>query len=312
MSTPCVAVVDIGSNSIKVLVAGPAARGGLQTWLSQTIETRISAGIGAVTPRLTEEGMTRGLGAVGELLAQAAAFDPERVQLVATSAVRAAANRIEFCDRVRNKTGIELRLLSGEEEANLIGRGLTCDPALAAWQDFHLFDLGGGSLECLGFVQRRVRQARSLQLGCVRLTEQFVSDRSQPVDRGVLVALEAQVRRTLRESGFTFAPVAGSLAVGTGGTITTARTILAARRQQTVAESDPRIPVADLQMLLAELASYDLARRRAVPGLTPARADVFPAALATLVAVAGEGGFAAYHHSFYNLRYGVADELLQQ
>ena len=155
MNAPSVAVVDIGSNSIKVLVAAPAPEGGLQTLLSHTIEARISAGIAAANPQLTEEGMARGLAAIGDLLAEAAPLHPARVQLVATSAVRDAVNGAEFRARVRKQTGLEIRLLSGDEEANLIGRGLTCDPALTSLQDFYLFDLGGGSLECLRFAQRQ-------------------------------------------------------------------------------------------------------------------------------------------------------------
>src|SRR6185369_16463559 len=124
--------------------------------------------------------MTRGIEAIRALLGDATEFSREKIVLVATSAVRDAQNGADFRARVRAATGHEIRILSGDEEANLIGRGLTSDPALRDLRDFYVFDLGGGSLECLAFRDRRVEQAVSLQLGCVRLTEKFVADPAQP------------------------------------------------------------------------------------------------------------------------------------
>src|SRR5262245_15760732 len=130
MSSP-VAVIDIGSNSIKILVARRAADGRIEPLKIRTIDARISAGISQANPRLSEDGMARGLAAIQELLAEAAPFQPARITLVATSAVRDAANGPAFREQVRAVTGQTIRILSGDEEANLIGRGLTADPALA-------------------------------------------------------------------------------------------------------------------------------------------------------------------------------------
>ena len=75
-------------------------------------------------------------------------------------------------------------------------------------------------------------------------------------------------------------------------------------------ETDSTVTVKELRQLLEVLGAMPLARRKQISGLPRARADVFPVALATLIAVAGTGGFAAYRHSVYNLRYGIAAELL--
>ncbi len=144
--SPAVAVIDIGSNSIKVLVAARNETGVVTALKSKTIDARISAGISKAKPELSEEGMARGLAAIQELLTDAAPFSPVRTVLVATSAVRDAGNGDHFRARVRAATGHDIRILTGDEEANLIGRGLTCDPALADLKDFYVFDLGGGSL----------------------------------------------------------------------------------------------------------------------------------------------------------------------
>ena len=121
MSSASVAVIDIGSNSIKVLVATRATDGSIVPLKVRTIDARISAGISKSEPRLTEEGMSRGVEAIVTLLTDAAAFSPSKIVLVATSAVRDARNGAEFRARVRAATGHDIRILTGDEEANLIG-----------------------------------------------------------------------------------------------------------------------------------------------------------------------------------------------
>jgi exopolyphosphatase/guanosine-5'-triphosphate,3'-diphosphate pyrophosphatase len=93
--------------------------------------------------------------------------------------------------------------------------------------------------------------------------------------------------------------------------VNTARAIFAARMGQPVADTAAIMPVEELRVLLADMARLDLGQRRQVDGLPPARADVFPTALAIVIALAEIGDFSAFHHSVHNLRYGVAAELLQ-
>jgi exopolyphosphatase/guanosine-5'-triphosphate,3'-diphosphate pyrophosphatase len=309
MSAP-IAVIDIGSNSIKVLVARRAPDGSIEALKIRTIDARISAGISKRAPRLSEEGMARGIDAVRALLADAAEFSAAKIVLVATSAVRDAQNGAEFRERVRAATGHEIRILSGDEEANLIGRGLTCDPALSTQRNFYVFDLGGGSLECLAFRERRIEQAVSLQLGCVRLTEKFVPDPSPPVSSQAIAEVAAHTKDVIAKSGFAFSLPRDGIAIGTGGSVTTLRAILGAREGKAFDETDPVVPIAYLRDVLDWIAALPLAQRKQISGLPAARADVFPAALVTLLAVAESGGFSAYHNSVYNLRYGLADEAL--
>jgi exopolyphosphatase/guanosine-5'-triphosphate,3'-diphosphate pyrophosphatase len=303
-----VAVIDIGSNSIKILVASKNDAGRPVARQIRTIEARISAGIGRENPSLAPEGAARGIQAVAELVAGAHAFRAEQIIIVATSAVRDAANGRQFCDRIRVETGQPVRILTGAEEANLIALGLLCDPALESLRDFYVFDLGGGSLECLDFRDRKVAQAASLPLGCVRLTESFVADPEMPFSAGQRIA--GEVRTAVVGAGFSLTQCA--TAVGTGGTLTTARAVLGAREGRTLEKTDPRLSVVQLRHMLAQVGGLALAERRNVPGLPPARADIFPTALSTLVALADLGGFDAYHHSFYNLRWGVAAEALER
>jgi exopolyphosphatase/guanosine-5'-triphosphate,3'-diphosphate pyrophosphatase len=307
---PSVAVIDIGSNSIKVLVAQRTSNGTLTALLMKTLDARISAGISKAEPRLSDEGMARGLAAVKELLTDAAAFVPAKTIIVATSAVRDAANGAVFRQRILTETGYSVRILSGDEEANIIGRGLTCDPALAGLRDFHLFDLGGGSLECLSFRDRTISQAVSLQLGCVRLTERCVADPTKAFTAEAGLQVSELVREHLAKNGFAFDLPAGTTAVGTGGTLTTARAILAAREGKKLEATSSVITVDQMHDLLALIGSVDLETRKRIPGVPAGRADVMPTALATFIALAEFGGISAFTNSLYNLRWGVADEAI--
>jgi len=311
MSSGPVAVIDVGSNSIKVLVATRDASGDITPLKIETIDARISAGISQRAASLSDAGMERGLEAIQALLRTAAEFNPTHTVLVATSAVREASNGGDFCERVRTATGHAVRILSGDEEANLIGRGLTADPSLRDLRNFYVFDLGGGSLECLAFQDRAIEQAVSLRLGCVRLTEKFVAAPSEPLSNAAVKQVIAHTREVLAESEFKFALPGDAVAVGSGGTLTTVRAIFGAREAKPFEATDTVIQISELRKLLEVLGEMPLARRKQISGLPRARADVFPVALATLIAVADAGAFSAYHHSVYNLRYGIAADLLK-
>lgn len=305
-----VAIIDLGSNSIKLLVATRAPGGGVQPLKLRTLDARIGAGISHARPVLGEAGMEAAISAIQTLLREAEAYNCDRHVLVATSAVRDAGNGPEFARRVQAATGFPLRILTGEEEANLIGRGLTADPALTTWEDFYVFDLGGGSLECLAFRGRRMEQAVSLQLGCVRLTEQFVPDPAAPFPVAAVPKIQEFIQGTLASAGFAFSLPATAAAIGTGGTVTTARAILGAAAGRVFDQSNPVISTAQLRALFDWVARLTLDERRHIPGLPPGRADVFPIAVLTLLTVAEAGALASFRNSLCNLRHGLAAEIL--
>jgi exopolyphosphatase / guanosine-5'-triphosphate,3'-diphosphate pyrophosphatase len=100
-------------------------------------------------------------------------------------------------------------------------------------------------------------------------------------------------------------------AIGTGGTVATVRAILGAREDKPIEATSAVVTTLQLQELLDYLAPMTLEQRRRVAGMPPGRADVFPVALATILAIASLGGFTELRHSFHNLRYGLAAQLLE-
>lgn len=309
MSGP-VAVIDVGSNSIKLLVAKSEKAHGIDPLFTETIETRISEGISKDLPQLAEDAIRKGCRTITELVRIAREYEPVRLTIVATSAVRDALNGQDFIDQVYEATGIKTRVLSGHEEASYIGNGLRCDPQLAGTEDFIQMDIGGGSLELISFKQAQIKQAISLRLGAVRLSERFVTDRDAAVSRNVETAIHAFVTAELAQSDFNFSP-AKNLLVATGGAIVVSRAIIAAQAGQEIEEQYPVIKKTQLETLKEQVCALPLHERMSIPHLPASRADIIPTALITILAVLKHAQRTSLTHSFYNLRYGMAAELLR-
>lgn len=305
-----VAVIDVGSNSIKLLIAAANPTDGIDTLFTETIETRISEGISRDLPNLTNGAMDNGLAAIMELVRIARKYETSEQIIVATSAVRDALNGQDFIDLVYEKTGLKIRILSGTEEATYIGRGLGYDPQLLGAEDYFQMDIGGGSLELIRFSQGSIEQALSLRLGAVRLSERFISDRDAPISKNVETAIAAFVRAELSQSGFSFTPKKSPL-VATGGAFVVSRAILAAEKGRTINEQPPALEMEELERLKTKLCALPLHERMAEPHLPATRADIIPTALITILALLRHADRKRLTHSFYNLRYGVAAELLR-
>ncbi len=304
------AALDIGSNTLKMLVVEQTATG-LVALGERTSETRISKGISQNQPALTEESMEAGVKVIGELYEEMQVFDPDFTRLVATSAVRDATNRDVFKERVFAETGKHIDVISGEEEAQLIGRGVLTDPKLADQQEVMIFDMGGGSVECIYIQNRTIQFAESLPLGGVRLLEQHVADPTQPLLKREKAAVIHTVNEKVSRLSLNMKDPEKALVVGAGGTYVTCRALLAHRKGTSLEESSPYLSIDDLQSVFEETASYDLNQRLQVPKLPANRADVFPVTLLALITLGQWAGVTRFYHCYHSLRYGVADALLR-
>ena len=133
---------------------------------------------------------------------------------------------------------------------------------------------------------------------------------SAPLQQNELTALAVHVRDELKRSGFRFAVVAPE-AVFTGGSMSTVRAIKGARHGLALEETPSTVGLATMNDMLDELAPLSLEQRKALPGMPAARADVFSAALVTMVALADYAHIDRFYHSLYNLRWGLAAEMLE-
>ncbi|MDI6632577.1 MAG: Ppx/GppA family phosphatase [Bacillota bacterium] len=285
-----IAVIDIGTNSTRYLLAdaGPGGRISRVETLLKT--TRLGEGMGRRL--LTERAMARTTAAVAEFWRRAQSKGAEKILVAATCAVREAANREDFVRLVQQATGLEMRVLSEREEACYTFYGVLTgfEVPEADLEKIAVVDVGGGSTE-LVWMEDGNLNASSLPLGAVRLTEQ-----------GEGIAVASLLRPVCRL-------IAGRRIFGTGGTITTLAAVA-----QGLAVYDPgrvhgyQLTAEKVTGLLARLARLSLEERKKVPGLQPERADVIVAGtriVAELLECTGASGITV---SECDILYGVAAE----
>jgi exopolyphosphatase/guanosine-5'-triphosphate,3'-diphosphate pyrophosphatase len=279
-----VAVIDLGSNSGRVVVLRVAPQGHLEILADGRSPLRLAREL-AARPRLSGEAIDRVVAALKDFTAIAAGSTAHQVVAVATSAVREAANGAELLERVRTEAGIQVTIIDGEEEARYSFLG-----AVYGVQADHgiLIDVGGGSIEASSFHDRRLVRTWTLPLGALRLSTTFL--RSDPPAEDEIDKLRGHVRKTLAEAEVPALDADGRL-VGTGGTIRNLAKIDRTTGQYPI----PRIHgyvlgrkrVSDIA---ARVGSRTGQRRRLIRGLNADRADsIVGGALATLVTMEALG-----------------------
>ncbi|MBN2068452.1 MAG: hypothetical protein JW739_02335 [Opitutales bacterium] len=301
-----ICVIDVGSNSIKMLIAEKSsADTAIHRLDEQTEETRIAKGMDS--GQLDQESMLAAVQSILSLKRYAQHFAPQEIYVTATSAVRDADNKQRFLALVKQATELDVQVLSGQEEAGYIAAGVCQDPSIEEGE-FQVLDLGGGSMEVIAFRNHAVLNKESLQLGAVRLTESLLTDATAPISTKRLNEVGNHVQSTLSNAAFPF--IKSPLLIGLGGAVTHARLLIASKEGIPFKESSPILAVKDLITLRDSLSKLSLEERISTYDLPPQRADIMPVALQTLISTATLAGVDSIRHSRYNLRYGIASTML--
>lgn len=295
-----IAAIDIGSNSIRQIVADVSPTGQIRVLDEMKAMPRLGEGLDR-TGALGQTALDAALAAVQRMVMLARQLGAARVEIVATSAVRDASNGMEFTSRVQALTGVDVRVLSGEQEALLCYRSALAHFELGAGRSL-VMDIGGGSLEIVLAKDGLIERVASLPFGAVRLTERFLSPVVKP--RGVR-ELRAYVRDGLKRAS----PVKdwrGVHVIGSGGTFTNLAGIMMSRQGMTSrSPHGTRVTRVELEHVLDWLQRLDPEERAAVPGLNPARADIIVAGLATAAEVLARFDARDLVSSGYGIREGL-------
>ena len=297
-----VAAIDIGSNSIRQIVADVSAEGAIQVVDEMKAAPRLAAGL-ASTGALADTSIRAALEALERMATLARQLGAERIDAVATSAVREASNASSFLAETARVTGLKVRVLDGEEEARLSFRSAVAHFDMGVGRTV-VMDIGGGSLELALTAEGVIERLASLPLGAIRLTETYF-------DKGVTPKAVRRVRRDVGEALGDEIPRRdwrGAQLIGSGGTFTNLAGIYLARQGILTARSvhAAHIPRADLEHILDMLADMTADERRAVPGLNPERADIIVAG----IAVAAEVLRRLESREIVVSRYGIREGLL--
>lgn len=273
------AVIDIGSNSVLLLLGSRAEDGALTIVQDLARVARLSQGV-AASGRLHPEAIARTLAVLREYraLADAHGVAVEDLQAVATEGLRMAANPEDFLEPAARVLGRPVRLISGDEEARLSYRSVALESPPD--QPLRVLDIGGASTELVVGRGLEVHGAFSHPVGSVRLSERFID--SDPPSPAALRAIEAAVRESLARQPL---PPHEEL-VGLAGTVTTVGALTLGLQVYDRDRVDGlRLEIERVRALRDELAHWPLERLQAVPVLGKGRADVVVTGVTILLTV---------------------------
>jgi exopolyphosphatase/guanosine-5'-triphosphate,3'-diphosphate pyrophosphatase len=303
-----VATIDIGTNTVLLLVAERDEKGTLRALTERAEITRLGQGVDR-TKRLLPEAVERTAACLQRYAREVAAAKVDRVTVVGTSAMRDAQGGDRLIELVRAAFAVDVRVLSGDEEARVTFRGALHGLGVDAGGAAAVFDIGGGSTE---IIVGRLRDGRlearflkSFDVGSVRLTERLVT--TDPPSPGEMAAVDAALRET-----FALVPPLpeGVVPVGVAGTMTT----LAAVAIEMATYDGSRVhgltlETAHLSRVAARLATCTLDERRRLAGMEPKRADVIVAGARIALALLRHWNAPRVLVSDGGVRWGLAEEL---
>jgi len=296
-----VAVIDIGSNSTRLLIAD-VAEGRVTEVERQSRVTRLGRGVD-LSGQLSVEAIEAACGAIADYMAICREGGVESIDAIATSAVRDASNGSAFAAELRERFALSARVLDGEEEARLTYLGATCEnspgvPTLVV-------DIGGGSTELIVGTGDEIAFHASLQAGVVRHSERHIT--TDPPSALELEALAGDVRGLI-ERAIAEQPGAGAEAgIAVAGTPTSLASI-----EIGLEPYDPKqvhghtLTLGTIQRLLSRLASAPLSKRAEIAGLHPDRAPNIVAGVVILVETMRAFALDSIEVSEHDILYGSA------
>jgi exopolyphosphatase / guanosine-5'-triphosphate,3'-diphosphate pyrophosphatase len=300
-STSRVAVVDIGTNSTRLLVADVVDGRVLEVERRNRV-TRLGRGVD-LSGQLSAEGVEGVCETIADYVELYGRLGAERIDAIATSAVRDASNGAAFIAELRERFALSARVLDGEEEARLTYMGATS--ARKPANSTLVIDIGGGSTELVVGKGAAVDFHTSLQAGVVRHTERHLS--ADPPSAVELEALAGDVRGVLNRGLAAFPEAHADAGIAVAGTPTSLAAI-----DLRLDPYDPervhghRLALGSIQTMLSRLASMPLSERLEVTGLHPDRAPTIVSGVVILVEVMRAFGLSEVEVSEHDILYGAA------
>ena len=296
-----VAVIDIGTNSTRLLVADVGDPGIDEVERVSTV-TRLGRGVDH-SGALSADAIEDVCGVIDQYLTRIEALGAEATSVIATSAVRDATNGDAFVAELRERFGLDARILSGQREAELTYEGAISEGGRDG--TILVCDIGGGSTEIVVGTGGEISLHDSLQIGVVRHTERFLAD--DPPTASQLEALASDVHDRLAEALSGIEPPRIERAIGVAGTPSSLAAVdLALEPYDPKAVEGHRLEIGTVQTWLSRLAAMPLAERREVTGLHPDRAQAIVAGLVILIEVMRSFGLDGIEVSEHDILYGSA------
>lgn len=306
-----VAAIDVGSNSIHLLVAAVGPSGEMKTLDVVKEQTRLGADLGSNS--LLDSNALVKVSNVLRRMREIAEGRKALVRAVGTQALREARNGEEFCTKLAKRSGVNVEIVSGREEARLVYLGVQYGLPVHE-QSALLVDIGGGSTEILLGQWGEERFSTSLKIGAVRLTELYL--KKDPLVPEGLLALKRYVDSRLEPVVHEIRKVGFETAVGSSGTIKAIKMVALSLQGKPAPESFHGVVLTAEELALAKaafLSAPTLEERLRIPGLDSKRADIIVAGTMVLDAITQQAGVSNWTLSMSAIREGIViDTLLRQ
>jgi exopolyphosphatase / guanosine-5'-triphosphate,3'-diphosphate pyrophosphatase len=299
-----VAAIDCGTNSIRLLVS--EVRDGRLVDVVRRMEiVRLGRDVDR-TGRFADDALARTFAALDDYAAVIASTQAGRVRMVATSATRDAANRDVFVAGVKARLGMTPDVVSGDEEAALSFDGATADLPHDAWPSPYLVcDIGGGSTEFVLGDDSGVRGARSVDIGCVRMTERHLHD--DPPTAEQVRAAAADIDDAIASADDAVGFAAARTLIGLAGSVTTVVAIaLGLTRYDPARIHHARISAVDVHAVTGRLLAGTREERAALSVMHPGRVDVIGAGALVLDRILARTGLGSVVASEHDILDGIA------
>lgn len=300
------AVIDCGSNTFNLLIAEPSGAG-MQTIFGRKLAPKLGAGV-LPNGSLSEEAMQRGFAALREHKADIDRLGADNICAFATSAVRSATNGEEFARRAKLETGIDITIISGDKEAELIYYGNTLALEIPASPSL-IVDIGGGSNEFIICNSGGVLWKQSFDLGTFRLIKRFSP--SYPIQAGTVSEMRAYFETALQPLIAACAAHRPKLMIGSSGSFDTFRTMLEHTQQISVPERSSSFPISIDQIngMCDHICSLSLDEIARVPGIDAMRVEVITVASVFVRFIVERLEISSIRQSSYSLKEGVIFKL---
>jgi exopolyphosphatase / guanosine-5'-triphosphate,3'-diphosphate pyrophosphatase len=296
-----ISAIDIGSNSIRQTIADVSLTGTIRVVDEMKAAPRLGAGL-YENGTLSEIAIQSALSTLGRMATLATQLGVKRTEVVATSAVRDAANGEAFLKQVKSETGLKVRILHGEDEARLSFRSALAHFDLGVGRAV-VMDIGGGSLELALSEDGLVERLISMPFGAIQMTERYLGpDAKKKSLRKLRKHVRQELRRQLSARHWHTSRIFCS-----GGTFTTLASIYLARVGMESAKTvhGTVIPRVELEHIIDMLRNMSLAERQGVAGLNAARSDIILGGLAVAAEVALRAEAKELVVSAYGIREGI-------
>lgn len=301
-----VAIIDMGTNTFHLLIAEMSSRPKILVREREAVKV----GQGGINQKvITKEGFARALDAIKNFKTIIDQHGVRKTLAFGTSAIRNASNGRELIDRIRENTGIETRIIDGNEEADLIYRGVRAGLDLGTDSSL-IVDVGGGSVEFILGNNHGVQWKKSFDIGGQRLLEEF--QKHDPISPDEVHALEAFLKQELQPLNEPLKEYNPKILVGVSGTFDTLSEMFCHRNGLPYYGDDSETPfdIAAFPAIYKDLLTHDRAGRLALPGMIEMRVDMIVVACVLVNYILHAHRFDNIRVSSYSLKEGVLASLL--